>query len=328
MAQTSIDLKNQAKGVDFSGATATKVWKMGTVLPVSCNAGEGFFLIGSGPNLYICGSQNSWSAAVALNVAGTGTSVQSVNGTLAPNAIPVIDATGTETNSGCTAASAALTCAAGFSGGTGATRLTASEGTPPAAPPSGQQTLYIDSADHNLKIVDNTGTVTRFTSRIVVPRVIPFAANPNGSAASGVSYPSGTWNAVIRSGANNIGAALQAIPSTGGTLQFMLELPGDWDPSSQPYIRIGYASGLNTSGTVVWRASSACSPPDGSGSDDPPQLDEPAFAPQNITAANQLMAQTGQFTAMVSSNNCVPGGFAFITVALSGTAASAINAYQ
>ena len=328
-SQTSVDLRNQSKNVDFSGAAATKVWKMGSILPASCNVGEGFFLLGTGPNLYVCSSQNAWSpAGNSVQLAGVGADVQSVNGVLAANAVPVIDTTGTEVSSGCTATSGAMNCSAGFSGGAGPTRITASEGTPPSTPLLGQQTLYIDSADHGLKSVDSSGNVTRFIAEIESPRIIPFAANPNGSAASGVSYLSGQWTVVSRAGTNNIGAALQGTPSAGGALQFMLELPGDWDTSKQPYIRIGYGSGLNTTGSVIWTVSSACSKTDGSGSDDPSPVTESPFAAQTMTAANQMLAQAGQFTAMTSANNCVPGGLVFINVMLSGTASSGINAYQ
>jgi hypothetical protein len=153
-AQTSVDLRNQAKNIDFSGAAATKVWKTGSILPPSCNVGEGFFLIGGGPYVYVCSSPNSWSA-VAPSVAGKGTQVQTVNGNLAVNAVPSVDSMGTEVNSGCTANAGAMICSGGFSGGVGATRITASEGNSPAPPSSGQQTLYVDSTDHKLKSVDS-----------------------------------------------------------------------------------------------------------------------------------------------------------------------------
>src|ERR1019366_4231840 len=152
------------KNVDFSGAAATKVWKMGPVLSTSCNIGEGFFLLTTGSNLYICSSQNVWTT-VAAPGAGTGSPVQTVNGTFPPNAVPTVDNTGTEVSSGCTASSGAMTCAGGFNGGGGATRITATEGVGPLSPSTGQQTLYIDSADHSLKTIDS-GSLVRLYATI------------------------------------------------------------------------------------------------------------------------------------------------------------------
>jgi len=159
-------------------------------------------------------------------------------------------------------------------------------------------------------------------------KVIPFGATPGGTGGGSVSYASGQWSATARAGTNNIGTALQAAPSTGAALQFLLELPGDWDAGNQPYINIFFGSGTNNSGTVIWTASSACSKQDGSVSDDPSFLAESAFAAQTMAAANRMWAKGGKFTAMTSANNCVPGSSVIVTVALSGTATAPINAYQ
>jgi hypothetical protein len=183
----------------------------------------------------------------------------------------------------------------------------------------------------------STAGVARFSSGGVLSsaddrdvHIIPFGAAPGGTAGSGVSYASGQWTPTARAGSNNIGAALQAIPSTGAVLQWRMQLPQDWDTgaSGQPYIRIEYASGSNTSGTVIWTVSSACTKADGSVSDDPAFNAESAFASQTMAAASRAWSQTGHFTAITSGNNCVPGGGLIIKAAVSGTAAAAINAYQ
>lgn len=61
--QSKIDLRTQAKSVDFSGATATKPAKMGATLPGTCGQGEFFFLSSApaGQNLFGCSSSNTWS---------------------------------------------------------------------------------------------------------------------------------------------------------------------------------------------------------------------------------------------------------------------------
>ena len=60
---TTVDLRTQARNVDFSGAPQTKSSKAGTVLPATCSTGETFFKIDApaGLNLYGCKPDNVWS---------------------------------------------------------------------------------------------------------------------------------------------------------------------------------------------------------------------------------------------------------------------------
>jgi hypothetical protein len=61
--QTLVDLKTQSKSVDFTGATTTKPFKSGTVLPATCTVGEAFYQTSApaGSNLYTCTAVNSWT---------------------------------------------------------------------------------------------------------------------------------------------------------------------------------------------------------------------------------------------------------------------------
>ncbi len=64
LAQTTqVDLKTQAKGVDFSRAVATKPFKTGTSLPATCTVGESYFKSDAAPgqNLYGCTAANTWT---------------------------------------------------------------------------------------------------------------------------------------------------------------------------------------------------------------------------------------------------------------------------
>ncbi len=93
-AQTAIDLRSQAKNVDFSQAAATKPNKGGAALPVTCGIGETYFLTSAPPggNLYGCTAVNAWSplgsgagSLPAANIAGqvlawTGASWQARSG--------------------------------------------------------------------------------------------------------------------------------------------------------------------------------------------------------------------------------------------------------
>jgi len=69
--QTQVDLANQSKNVDFSGAISTKPAKAGTVIPPSCNVGEAFFKTNApaGQNLYGCTSTNTWNQMQGIGMA-------------------------------------------------------------------------------------------------------------------------------------------------------------------------------------------------------------------------------------------------------------------
>ncbi len=61
--QTQIDLRTQAKDVDFSGASSTKPIQTGTSLPAVCSVGQTFLLTNAslGQNLYVCTAPNAWT---------------------------------------------------------------------------------------------------------------------------------------------------------------------------------------------------------------------------------------------------------------------------
>ncbi len=61
--QTQVDLKTQAKAIDFTLAPETRPVKTGTALPARCAVGDLLFLTNAaaGANLYGCVAVNSWS---------------------------------------------------------------------------------------------------------------------------------------------------------------------------------------------------------------------------------------------------------------------------
>jgi hypothetical protein len=159
-AQTAVDLRNQTKNVDFSGAAATRIWKTGTALPSTCNIGESYFLTSPSPELYICTAQNVWNT-LAPAAGGSGNGI----GSVPANTVPVADGAGAEVASGCTAVAGLMMCPGGFSGGAGPTRIAASEGTAPGAPSiTGAQVLFLDSGDHNLKSIDSNNLVKTYAT--------------------------------------------------------------------------------------------------------------------------------------------------------------------
>jgi hypothetical protein len=90
-AQTQVDLRTQARGVDFGSATSTRPLKTGGALPATCTQGDLYFLTvaAAGANLYGCVSANTWSPQP-----GSGSSpgvVQIQNTGTAVGARPILD---------------------------------------------------------------------------------------------------------------------------------------------------------------------------------------------------------------------------------------------
>lgn len=62
--QTMVDMRSQARNIDFSGAVSTRPFPVGTVLPPICTIGQTFFKAdaAAGRNLYVCIATNAWAA--------------------------------------------------------------------------------------------------------------------------------------------------------------------------------------------------------------------------------------------------------------------------
>lgn len=155
-------------------------------------------------------------------------------------------------------------------------------------------------------------------------KLVPAANCVNGTAGGGWSYSN--LSQTCRAGSNNVTGVLNAIPSTGATAYFVIELTKDWDTAQKPFIDIQYGSGTNTSGTVIWTVSSACSKQDGSVSDDPAFVAESAMGTQTMAAASRAWGQSAQLAATLT--NCIGGSPMYFKVVLSGTASAAIQVIQ
>src|ERR1700690_2920885 len=104
--QTLVDLRTQTKSVDFTGATTTKPFKAGAVLPATYTVGEPFYQTNApaGSNLYTCTALNSWTLQVGTagptGPAGSNGSIAHVQN--AGTTLPV-EAALNFTGGGCTA---------------------------------------------------------------------------------------------------------------------------------------------------------------------------------------------------------------------------------
>ncbi len=63
--QTTLDLPSQSRNANFSKATSTTPWQIGTSLPQSCSVGQAYFKTDASPglNVYTCTSANQWTVA-------------------------------------------------------------------------------------------------------------------------------------------------------------------------------------------------------------------------------------------------------------------------
>src|SRR3954453_10330369 len=61
--QTMLDLRAQARNMDFSGAAWTRPVPVGTTLPPTCAGGQMFFKADAAPgrNLFLCTATNMWT---------------------------------------------------------------------------------------------------------------------------------------------------------------------------------------------------------------------------------------------------------------------------
>ncbi len=180
------------------------------------------------------------------------------------------------------------------------------------------------------QLVQFSGTDASLTASVDFPdvKIIPLANCNNATAGAGADLPATNAPTVAcRAGTNNLGGVLQwANNNTTTNAQFSFELPNDWDTATQPYINIYYGSGANTSGTVKWTFSSACTKADGSVTDDPAFNAESASAGRTMAVANRMWAESVQFTALTSGNNCVAGSNVVVKITSgNGTATSTVN---
>lgn len=166
----------------------------------------------------------------------------------------------------------------------------------------------------------------------VVPGKVDFADVTQVPAANCVnSVPGAAWDTTLTAactgGTNNKGGILPFVDSS--TAQFGLQLPGDWDSTQQPYVKIVFDSGSNTSGTVIFTVAVACSKADGSVTSDPAFNTADALATSTMAAASRDWSSTVQMTQVTSGNNCIPGGEMRVKVTRStDTAASAVNVHR
>jgi hypothetical protein len=87
-AQTQVDLKLQAKDIDFSAASSTKTVQAGSTLPATCAQSQLFLLISAAPgqNLYVCTAANTWTLETGGGGGGAGLSGLTPNALVAASA--------------------------------------------------------------------------------------------------------------------------------------------------------------------------------------------------------------------------------------------------
>lgn len=193
-------------------------------------------------------------------------------------------------------------------------------------------------------VTDGAGTTTigKLAQSTSTSHVIAYADFPEhlifdtaacNNAATVVKWSLPSSNAptvACRAGTNNQSGVLQWANNNATTnAQFVFQLPFDWDTTTQPFWNIVYGSGANTSGTVKWTISSACTKSDGSVTDDPAFVAETTSTGKTMAVANREWSENAQFANITSGNNCVGGSMVILKVTSgSGTATSTVNVEQ
>lgn len=118
-----------------------------------------------------------------------------------------------------------------------------------------------------------------------------------------------------RAGTNNVGAFI-AITDTANTFaQFVAAIPSDWDSSTNPYIRVKFASADTTVGhTVIPAIRVSCSKGDGTTTDDVTFNASHSLSTVTLNAtANQFWTSSAQMNG-TDTTGCVAGGMMLVQV--------------
>ena len=162
--------------------------------------------------------------AALMGVQGLGTALSTTSGAFSLFAIPTLDSTGTQVDSGCSASAGLFTCSSGTP-----TRLGLTKGTAPSdtvmGGPAYDAVLFQDAADNALKLRRNTGPVV-----VLGSHTINFTVDGGGAALIGGSYPIGQ----ISSGCTLTGWSLMA--DQPGSISIDLDAHSSSAPPSAPFI--------------------------------------------------------------------------------------------
>jgi hypothetical protein len=191
---TQLDLRSQAKNVDFSRAASTRPFKTGTAMPPLCTVGDAFFKTDApaGSNLYACTATNIWSLQ-----SGGGNTVSSSGATLSSQLADL----NVKSSS-----SALLTIGTGCS-----------SSTPCNVSMNGNLFTYSSAASATLAGVTGSGTALVYVSSagvitIQYPVIAGLSVTCTGCLALAQSVPA------LPVGALPLGAA--SFQSSGGTLSW------------------------------------------------------------------------------------------------------------
>lgn len=156
-------------------------------------------------------------------------------------------------------------------------------------------------------------------------KIVPANCN-NGTAGNGFSLPaSGAPTAVCRTGSNVYTGYLQFPGGEITFAQFQDEIPGDWDTSQYPYVRVNFTQATSTSGQpIIYSIQGACS----STTDDPGFASAQTFSTTTTgSTANTPYTQTLQLNSTTMSG-CSPGNIMNFQITAQGDAGNGTSNLQ
>jgi hypothetical protein len=147
-------------------------------------------------------------------------------------------------------------------------------------------------------------------------KIVPANCN-NGTAGNGLTLLSGYTNptTVCRTGSNVQTGYLQFNGASGGSAQFQDEVPGDWDTSQYPYVRVNFTQATSSSGQpIIYSIQGACS----STTDDPSWPAAQTFSTTTTgSTANTPYTQTLQLNSTTMSG-CSAGSIINFQISAQG----------
>lgn len=210
---TQVDLKTQAKAIDFTKAISTKPFKTGTSLPATCVLGDSYFKTDAtaGQNIYSCTALNTWTVQ-----SGGGSAFPPLTG----NANTVLGTDGTSAYW--------YTLAGDISGAPNRTQVTGLRGLPvSAATPTDGQVLRWNATANDWE-----------------PATVAATSSNSASATTGGDLYGPLSNTTVTRLQNN---AVAALTPTNGQVLTWVQSAGQWQPLTPASGTSSASSGSSTS---------------------------------------------------------------------------------
>jgi hypothetical protein len=168
-AQTQVDLRTQAKSIDFGLAPSTRPFQTGTVLPPNCAIGNVYFKsdASAGGNVFGCVALNTWAPeGMGPNTSNLLTRGKAITGTQDEVQSDITGSSGqttpifrVRTSTGANLIQANSDGSVDLGSGTGPEVIT-NQAAPSGSPAAGKANRWVDTVDKVQKVKDEAGNIS------------------------------------------------------------------------------------------------------------------------------------------------------------------------